>query len=63
MGKPQYKVTIKYKSGNEIVVWCDDITVKRIQLNGALEISWETMKPRPLLLGVDEIESVWLHNG
>lgn len=55
--KPKYKMIIRYKSGQEQVVWCDEFEITKSA--GGVKASWENMKPRPLVLGVDDIESVW----
>jgi len=50
---------IVYKSGHEVFVRCEEFSVKRNGFNGALEVSWKNAKPEPLMIGVDDIESVW----
>lgn len=51
-------VTILYKSGNKVHVKVDSLSIKRF-MNGSKEVSWEKMRPNPLLIGVDDIEAVF----
>lgn len=51
------KVQINYKSGISMVVKCDEFTIKRGGLGKSFE--WENMSPRPLLIGIEDVESVW----
>ncbi len=56
MAKPN--VRIIYKNGAII-----DISAKRfvVTKNGAIitKLTWESAKPRPLAVGIDEIAAVW----
>lgn len=52
------KVQINYKSGTSMVVECEDFGLKRI--GGDLtSVNWDSCKPNPMFIGVDDIESVW----
>lgn len=53
--RTKYLIQLNYKSGKSMKFWCYSFTIK----NG--DYSWESIgtKKRALLLGVDEIESVW----
>jgi hypothetical protein len=42
-----------------MIVKCDSFTVARQQRDGGLTVEWDSVQPRPLHLGVDDIESVW----
>ena len=60
MNKPKYKFVIRYKSGAEVRVAADALTVKWDTVDGrAVEVSWNNMQPRPLAMGLANIESVW----
>lgn len=52
------RVRINYKSGISMEIECDNFGVKRLS-GRDLSITWENAVPRPLLIGVDDIESVW----
>lgn len=54
------KVQINYKSGKSIVVKVKTLTVSRNHEGNITQISWDGMKPKPLHLGINEIESVFL---
>lgn len=51
------KVQINYKSGISMVVRCDELTIERGALGKTFE--WNNMSPRPLLMGIEDVESVW----
>lgn len=53
------KVRINYKNGRSITIKCDTFKVERVPLTGAVSVSWTGAKPTPLLIGIDEIESIW----
>lgn len=56
MSKPKKpRVQINYKSGTSLVFECDSFRIK----GTGRSFEWENAVPRPLLLGADEIESVW----
>lgn len=55
---PKEKVTILYKSGQRVHVRCKSFKVTRFA-SGSLEVSWDTLRPPALLLGIDDIEAVW----
>jgi hypothetical protein len=52
------RVQINYKSGLSMVVEVDEFEITRRAI-GDLSVSWVAAQPRPLLLGIDDIESVW----
>lgn len=52
------KILIIYKSGAQLEVKCDSITVTH-QGPTITAIRWENMKPSPLHLGVDDIAAVF----
>jgi hypothetical protein len=51
------KVQINYRTGRSITVQCDEFTITRKP--GNTEYQWVNMVPNPLLIGVEDIESVW----
>lgn len=54
------KFVIRYKSGAEIHVQADELTVVwDTSLGRAVEMKWANMRPRPLAIGLMNIESVW----
>lgn len=53
------RVQVNYKSGAFMVTEVDEFTVTRNQTTGNLSAEWENAKPRPLLLGLDDVESIW----
>lgn len=59
MAKGKSEVQINYRSGSSVTVMCDSFAVERNNATGHLKIEWENAVPRPLLMGVDDIESVW----
>lgn len=55
----KHTVTVKYKSGHTARFRCKSFTVQR---GRAIETAWDTgrfARRRPLLLNIDEIESIW----
>lgn len=53
-----HRVTVLYKSGNQITFYTDRFSVK----HNPLKVEWGTIKPRsprPLLFGLDHIEAIW----
>ena len=55
--RPRYKVRVNYKSGISEDFWCFKFDIN----NGGDSFKWESCKVRrPLLLGVDNIESVYV---
>lgn len=52
------RVQINYKSGIVVIVECTEFTIKRSAIGKSYEWTNDAV-PRPMLLGVDEIESVW----
>lgn len=52
------KIEIHYKSGRSLIVTCEEFKVWH---SGGEITRYEGvgMKPRPLLIGLDEIESIW----
>lgn len=59
--KPRYKITINYKSGIKMTVYADEFNIKRNSVHGLTSADWENLKPRPLFLGIDDIESIWVN--
>lgn len=55
-GDKRPRVQINYKSGQSMVIEVDNFTINK---GPGLRAEWENATPRPLLLGVDEIESIW----
>lgn len=51
-------VQINYKSGHSVTMECDSFSVKTNGL-GNRTFEWDNAKPRPLMLGADDVESVW----
>lgn len=51
------RVQINYKSGLSVVFECDKFAIKGAA--GSRSMEWEAAVPRPMLLGINEIESVW----
>lgn len=50
--------TILYKSGTKIQIRASNLQVIRYA-NGALEIKWDKIDPKPFYLGVDNIEAIF----
>lgn len=48
-------IRITYKSGH-----VHDFECIKFSINPGKEASWEAFDPTPLVLGLDEIESVWV---
>ena len=60
MSKPQHEFVIRYKSGAEVKVRADTLSITWNTAEGiAAEAQWENMQPNPLALGLVNIESVW----
>ena len=51
------RVQINYKSGLSVEIECEAFSISRIEQG--LNFAWKGVHPRPLLLGVEHIESVW----
>jgi hypothetical protein len=51
------QVQINYRSGISMVVECDDFTISGPK--GMRKIEWVDAEPRPMILGIEDIESVW----
>lgn len=59
----RHNVTIRYKSGNWVDVSVEKISVTKHTHTGEItEFTWTAMKPRPMYLGLDQIESVFIHD-
>ena len=54
----QKQYTIIYKSGTKVHVRAKSMTVKKYR-DGHMEVEWDSMSPKSLLLGVDEIAAVF----
>lgn len=53
-------VLIRYKSGQEVKVKVDGLTVTWDRASGEVtKMEWTNMIPQPLMLGLPNIESVW----
>lgn len=52
------RVQINYKSGLSMVIECDEFKITRSG-SGPKSYAWADANPRPMLLGADDIESVW----
>lgn len=51
---------IRYRSGAEMRVTADSLEMKWEKATGdVVEMKWETMRPRPIYVGIANIESVW----
>ena len=59
MKTPRHKIQINYKSGQSMTVTVEEFAVSRNSVNGELKVTWKSMQPATLMLGVDDIESVW----
>lgn len=60
MAKPKYAFIIRYKSGSEVPVRADKLSVKWNTTHGvATEMTWTNMQPSPMAIGLSNIESVW----
>ena len=51
------RVQINYKSGQSVEVECEAFSINRLE--SGLSFAWKGVHPRPLLLGVENIEAVW----
>ncbi|MGA9489146.1 MAG: hypothetical protein WBV80_02695 [Mycobacterium sp.] len=51
------RIQINYKSGQSVEIECEAFSISRIEAD--LNLAWKGVHPRPLLLGVEHIESVW----
>lgn len=58
MRNEKARVQINYKSGISMVFECDDFKITQRPIGGK-SYEWEGAEPDPMLLGVDDIESVW----
>ena len=59
MADDRSRVQVNYKSGHSMIIECDDFTIKVNRIDGRKSIEWDNAQPRPMLLGVEYIESVW----
>lgn len=58
----KHLVEVNYKSGISRQFWCSEFEIET-KLNGSKTFKWTSdpdEKRHPLLLNVDEIESVWV---
>ena len=53
----KYLIRINYKSGQSVKFWVYAFKIT------SDEASWHTVCKKPILLNIDEIESVWLLRG
>lgn len=54
----KFHVAIRYKSGTIQYVWCKKLSVSK-DGSSMTSLEWEDMVPKPLHMGIDEIESIW----
>lgn len=54
------KVRIIYKSGAVQDIRCKNFTVTTSGLGAISAVKWDTPKPRPLHIGVDQIAAVYV---
>lgn len=52
-------VTVIYKSGQKVRVKVNSMSITRNPSSGQTSVKWDGIEPRPLLFGIDEVESVW----
>lgn len=59
--KPKHAFVIRYKSGAEVHVRADKLSVATNRVTGEkVRMEWVNMKPHPLEIGdLSDIESVW----
>lgn len=48
-----FLIEIRYKSGKSVRFRCTEFTA------GGGQVSWRNAAPRPLQIGINEIESIW----
>ena len=53
----QFHIKVVYTNGHSEDFWCDSFSIKD-NYTGR-NFSWDNASPRPMLLGVDDIQSVW----
>lgn len=58
MGKPKHRFVIRYQSGAEVPIRADGLTVTSIS-GAPTRIEWDNMWPRPMVLGIHNVESIW----
>jgi hypothetical protein len=51
-------IKIAYKTGNVQYLKCDSFNVERISAELS-KLSWENAEPKPLFVGLDDIESIF----
>lgn len=54
------KVRITYKSGESVVVKCDNFTAVRNRAGELTAVKWDNIHPRPIYVNVSAIESIWV---
>lgn len=54
------KIQINYKSGTTMTVRADKFTVSKNAFGNIVKITWENMKPDPLALEIENVESIWV---
>ncbi len=56
------RVIIRYRSGQALEVTCNSLNVKYSTERGdsrVTELVWDGLRPAPLFLNLDAIESIW----
>lgn len=53
------QITIIYKSGKQITVETEGFTTTRNAQAELTGLSWTSINPLPLFVGLNEIESIW----
>lgn len=60
MSAKRVKVQITYKTGHVQTVTCEYMNVSRNTMTGDItKVEWKDMEPKPLFLGMENIESIW----
>ena len=58
--KRKSRVQINYKSGQSVVIDCNDFKVSWSQVTGEVtKLTWSDASPNPLMAGLSSIESIW----
>lgn len=55
---PMETYTVVYKSGTKVRIRAKNLRVTKFT-NGAIEVKWDEMRPKPFLLGVDDIAAIY----
>jgi hypothetical protein len=57
--KKKKLIQINYKSGHREFVHVDSLK-KKVLDGKIIELEWVNMRPSPFLVGLDDIESIWV---